>query len=499
MSEPVLLEEPIPPAPKRRRRWLGCGLVILFVLTACSGFYGYLLYTGDRDLREAEAEADRSDPQGWRLDEIDNNRKVLATEENAAEVVMAIKSSLPAPWPPPRPLPGDEAAAAAAGVDPVYIENDLAELPPDVQLDEALLRDLTNALKKAEPAMPLVRKLPTLRDGRYPLTWSKDIVSTLINSQDARTAANLMRYRAVLLAQQNKPDEALEATRGILVAARSVGDEPLLISQLIRIACTAIATQTLERVLAQGEPSSEALKQMQELLELEEAEPLLLYAVRGERAGLHQMMTQMKSGNVKASVITGNMGGGGGQLFDAVGPFLARGSHGRMLRLLTEEVEIAKLPPEQQPERQQAVERKIKEAKVHYDVLIAMLMPAYVKVGEAWRRDQAYLRCAIVAVAAERYRSDHNAWPKTLAALVPDYLKAVPLDPYDGQPLRYKVLPDGAIVYSVGPDKEDNDGARNRHNPLSKGTDFPFRLWNVDRRRQPPAELLTEPNEILVP
>ncbi len=495
MSQPVLIDEPIPPAPKRRRRWLGCGLVILFVLTACSGFYGYLLYTGDRDLREAEAEADHLDPEGWRLDEIDAHRKVLPADENAAEVVMAIKSKLSA-WPPLRKPPEEPAVSEPAKQ--AFVDEDLAELPPDVQLDAALLRDVMDGLRAAEPVMPLIQKLPTLRDGRFPLTWSQDIISTMINSQDARTVASLLRYRAILLAQEGKADDALQATRGVLVAARSVGDEPLLISQLIRIACTAIAVQTLERVLAQSEPSSEALKQMQELLEAEVVEPLLLYAVRGERAGLHQMMMQMKKGQVKASVATGG-GGPDGALLDALGPFIARGSHGRMLRLLTEEVEIAKLPPEEQPGRQEAVERKIKEAKMNYDVLIALLMPAYMKVGEAWRRDQAYLRCAIVAVAAERYRHDHHAWPRTIDALATAYLKAVPTDPYDGQPLRYRLLPDGVVVYSVGPDKEDNGGARNRRNPLAKGTDYPFRLWNVDSRRKPPAEVLPDAIEMFDP
>jgi hypothetical protein len=40
--------------------------------------------------------------------------------------------------------------------------------------------------------------------------------------------------------------------------------------------------------------------------------------------------------------------------------------------------------------------------------------------------------------------------PDTLAELVPAYLTAVPLDPYDGQPVRYKKLPVGYVVYSVG-------------------------------------------------
>ena len=137
----------------------------------------------------------------------------------------------------------------------------------------------------------------------------------------------------------------------------------------------------------------------------------------------------------------------------------------------------------------------MRQAKVDYDVVIALLVPALTKVSEASRRNQAYLRCAIVAVAAERYRRDKGHWPGTVDELAQDYLKAVPTDPYDGKPLRYKPLPDGVIVYSVGPDGEDNGGARNRANHLAKGTDYGFRLWDVAGRRQPAAEVLPPPQE----
>ncbi len=215
---------------------------------------------------------------------------------------------------------------------------------------------------------------------------------------------------------------------------------------------------------------------------------------RGERAGMHQFLLALKSGDAKLSQATGSPGGSN-VLEDLAGSTLAYGSHARFLRLLTEFVDAARLPPEQQAEPMKALETKTKKAKVEYDLLIALMMPSVIKVADAYRRDQAYLRTALVAVAAERYRRDHGTWPATLADLVEKYLKALPNDPYDGQPLRYRALPDGVIVYSVGPDKEDNGGVRNRHNWLAKGSDLGFRLWNADRRRQPPAEVLPEPNE----
>jgi hypothetical protein len=461
---------------------------------ACGGFYGGLVWTSDRDLKEAMAEADRLDPDGWRPEEIDARRKELPDEENAALVVLAVKTKLRQPWPPPR------LGVAAVALPPgqtVDVLTDLYVLPPEVQIDDALLADLRASLEAAGPALDEARKLPTLHDGRFPFQRAPDGISTLINSHEARTAAHLLRLEAALLSQEGKADAALAATRGMVVAARSVGDEPTTISQLIRVACAAGAVQMLERVLAQGEPSPAALKQMQELLEAEAAEPVLLMAARGERAAMHQLMTAIKAGAVKPSALVGGSGGGD-VVLDSAAPVLARGSHPRMLRLLNEYVEAAKLPPERQGEAMEAVERKIKQAKVEYDIMTGLFMPAVLKIGEASRRDQAYLRCAIVGVAAERYRQERHDWPAKVDDLVPHFLKAVPADPYDGQPLRYKRLADGVVVYSVGPDGQDNGGGRGV-NALTKQSDYPFRLWDVARRRRPAAEVLPPPIEALGP
>jgi hypothetical protein len=103
-------------------------------------------------------------------------------------------------------------------------------------------------------------------------------------------------------------------------------------------------------------------------------------------------------------------------------------------------------------------------------------------------RSLAFLRSAIVALALERHRLEHGAYPDKLEGLVPTYLKSIPLDPYDGQPLRYRRLADGVVVYSVGLDGIDDGGAIDRDRPMTPNTDQGFRVWDVKARRQPPRE-----------
>jgi hypothetical protein len=58
-------------------------------------------------------------------------------------------------------------------------------------------------------------------------------------------------------------------------------------------------------------------------------------------------------------------------------------------------------------------------------------------------RNLAQRRSAAIALAAALYRADHQRLPARLDDLVPAYLPAVPLDPFqsDGRPIGYKTIP----------------------------------------------------------
>ncbi len=57
----------------------------------------------------------------------------------------------------------------------------------------------------------------------------------------------------------------------------------------------------------------------------------------------------------------------------------------------------------------------------------------------------------------ECHRLSKRKFPVSLADLVPEYLKAIPIDPYDGEPLRYSA--EKRILYSVGTDFIDSGGS----------------------------------------
>jgi hypothetical protein len=159
----------------------------------------------------------------------------------------------------------------------------------------------------------------------------------------------------------------------------------------------------------------------------------------------------------------------------------------RKLTLLTEAVEIAKQPTDEQADGFQNLDRNVKALPQNSGTIFVVLaMPAVFKIANACQRSRADLRCAIAALAVERYRLVHGHWPETLEQLIPKFLAEVSVDPYDRKPLRFKRLDDGVLIYSLGPDQEDDGGKIDRKKYSTPGSDLGFRLWNVDRRRQPP-------------
>jgi hypothetical protein len=472
----------VPPPPPRRRRWLRWALLLVPVALVAASWV-YLYVSGDVRLRRAIAEADRLDPH-WRLNDVLEERPAIPDEENGALVSIAAKKQIPGRWPfwdyPPA---GAEAEAEGS------LLFTLQHLKPNEALTPTERAEMRPEIERAARAIQEARKLVDYPRGRFPIAYSKDFISTLLpNVQDARSVANVLSNDALFRAQSGDLDGAILNCRALVNNARSLGDEPTLIPQLIRMAIRAIAVGQTERTLGQGEPSADGLAALQRDFEEEAEEPLVRWAIRGERGGMDQFMQSLQSGSLSVRQMQGLLAGGTASKTSWAGeqmllylPGTKVTSRAILLERMNTMVEISKLPPEEQ-----AGPLKELRAKVAKDpLLVREVMPATEKVSEAERRTRGLLRCAAAALAAERYRRDHGRWPEKLDDLKPDYLRGVLLDPYDNQPLRYKNDGDGVVIWCLGMDHKDDGGDRATLNTYKEGTDVGFRLWDVKNRGVP--------------
>ena len=251
---------------------------------------------------------------------------------------------------------------------------------------------------------------------------------------------------------------------------------------MVRRARTLQAVRALERVLAQWEAGERPLEGMQRLLTDEAEVPSLLIFARAERAMFFDALDAMRTRRVNRAAFMMQPSRLGERFDTERDRVLAHGAEPAYLRHATAVVEIARLPDWEQADRLRPLTAPTAKLPPLLEGLTANQTIDWVKWAQGCHRARAMMRCAAVALAAERYRIAERHWPDDLNALVPRYLAAVPVDPFDGRPLRLRRLPDGIVVYSVGPDRADDAGKLDRANPETPNTDMGFQLWDAERR-----------------
>jgi hypothetical protein len=459
------------PGLSRWRRWLlGAGAVAALVVALVVA--GRMSRPAPRGpVAELEAELDASDP-GWRLEEIEAAREVIPDEQNSARVVAAVAGALPETWPP------EDLTALEEGL------GSPARLPAE-QL--ALLR---RELEGQRGAVVRARALAGMPHGRHRLRLEENPFDVRHDDQQrCRAVTALLLYDAWFLAHDGDARRALASCRAAVNAARSIGDEPFLQVQIIRIACLARAGTAIEGVLALAGGEEAELKALAGLLAEEERHPLLAVAWRGERAWLHALMAGVSSGRLSFGGVDGGVLPDWPLLKGLRGRELrarARADHPALLELYTGLLDAARLPVARQPVAEAKMHHRIKEHGP--ETFVGALAPDVRRIGQMYRRYLAQVRCLRALVALERHRLAKGGWPATLAELAPGLLDGVPADPFDGRPLRYARRAGGVVVYSVGADGADDGGALDRKRIDQPGADLGYRLWDADRRGRPASK-----------
>jgi ABC-type transport system involved in multi-copper enzyme maturation permease subunit len=488
----------------RRINWVGvsrrAAVASIGILVFLAGWWLTESDSANTRLAAAIAEADRLDPR-WRLEELEADRRIVPDEKNASLQVPLIPDERS--WRLQRWFPGRQWPTKD-------LEEALRDLSPEVRLSQKQYALLKANLDVVQPALMQARQLVDYSWGRYPITYSKLGIDTLLPyAQRNRTIAGLLSYDALRRAHERDTDGALASCHAALNAGRSLGDEPFYICQLVRMACRGLALERVERTLAQGEASERAVAKLQRALEDDGREPLLLRGARAERATLDRYLAAIEAGEASYGQYLQMRGlwreGGADKVsftdrLLAFGGISTRAQRTALLRFNTQVVELSKLPPhEQENALTEFTSRRAQLPLVAQQSVTAGAEGQFVSVRMAriHRWQTARVRCVVAMLAVERYRRANGRWPESLDALVPAQLAHVPADPYDGKPLRYRRLADGVAIYAVGPDLEDNQGTLERsghgrglwaYDSASKGLDVGFKLWDVSRRRQLPKE-----------
>jgi hypothetical protein len=487
-----------PPSPRRIPLWpwlIGVPIVLLLIggiLIVVS-----MRVAANQRLANAISAADRDDPN-WRLDNLLAHREPVSDEENSALVVAKAVALLPKNW--LSRLGQGTGPPSAAEIAAADAYERLTKISPNIRLDDEVSGVLGGELKNHAQALTLARTVADFRRGRHEIVIGPAVIDTLLGeTQSARGLTRLLDIDAAIRADSGDYDGALDSCRAIIQTARSIGDEPTLISMLVRIAVDAVALRSTWRVLGQGEPSDAALARLQALILDELAQPLLLTGMNGERAMLNELIRRLEAGQVPISAITGTgptPADGGRNASDLLMPLVSvafSGQRAIALEWMNEAVAISRRPVFEQRALWVARDAKIdKQRDAQFGRLKAMLplllMPATSAASSAFGRSQGELAATAILIAAERHRRKTGKWPASVDAIDPSILPTPPPDPFTGKPFNIEHHDGQLVIYSLGPNGKDEHG---EYDPKrwNKGEsdDVGARAWDVNLRRRPSA------------
>ena len=265
-----------------------------------------------------------------------------------------------------------------------------------------------------------------------------------------RELARLLSLAAAQAAHKEQWDQAADYLTAELAVARSLAEEPLLISQLVRAAINGMCVQSLRQTLSRHAMPADALERLQPAFAQAERPHAMQVAMRGEIPSAYTAMKRFYAGD--GSMVFDSQQAGFSTAPRLLGFWMGPDDLAAYLR-------AAQFLTVQQPMPvllEQADSFELPEQKA---MLTNIVLPAVAHAVEASARDLAGLRNAQVAIAVERYRrANDGRRPDSLSDLVPQFLDAVPEDPFDGQPLRYRKLESGYVVYSVFNNRIDDGG-----------------------------------------
>ncbi len=434
-------------ASPRRLALVILGIVFVVILGIATALI--LLRLGLKRGLEAQLQAIRAVGLPTSGAELDTWYAPVPDEENAALVLQQAFALL-------REYPDERSKAVARFKIP-------ERQSPLTSTQQVLLKGYVElnsaALAKAQEGLVLAQS-------RYPVSLAPGLNASLPHLTKLKELARVAEFEALLAAQAGQAEKAADAITTMAGVARTLDPEPLLISQLMRMALISMSITGLERSVNLSALDDVACLKLGEVFALLENTNLIVRALIGERAfAIEAFPIGSSAVNNQAALGSGGGGTPPGQSLSSAGPsifnrltgFFDRDLQFYLRAMQTNIAMLSQLPPASLAVTNVNAQLA-DEAEHKYFIFSGLLLPA---VGKASMREAeifARIRSATTALALERFRLANGALPKELSELVPRFLSHVPGDPFDGRPLRYKLLPKGYVVYSVGPDGRDDGG-----------------------------------------
>lgn len=327
-------------------------------------------------------------------------------------------------------------------------------------------------LERHRDTLDLVRRAAAFDTCRFDRDWSRPSFSTLLPEvQSLRDEGRLLALAARRAAAEGRLAEALADTIRIHRLASHVGEQ-FLVTHLVGGALRSLARDTLGEVLPRLGPGDLPLLDDEAIADMAAPPPGMLVPLLGEEAMLLATYADLARSREPLRAVW--EGSGADPKLDACWQMVPEAAY----RVLFYREEVAAIRAAMHRFEQLAVMFQEptgrgsawREAVATFESdprlirpVARLLTPGFAAIDDVQRRSEALAGAARMAIAATRMRLATGAWPDAPEALVPGFQGSVPLDPYAAEgALKIKPIEGGIVIFSVGPDGEDNGGPPER-------------------------------------
>jgi hypothetical protein len=317
---------------------------------------------------------------------------------------------------------------------------------------------VTEFLSDNQKTVELLMKGATKKDCRYPINLSAGFRTAMPYSEDIRDCRRTLKLVAVLAAENNQPNNAFRAIQSMFGLSNTFANEPVYESQYVRCSCLDDGIFALERVLNKVELSDELLLNVGKQLADVNIAGGVIRAFAGDRCNAIDLF-QKSAG--KTADFYNSFGASNVVSPITVALYKLSGISDKdmllYLDIVDDAIKTARLPQAEQQKAANKLGLKV-EAVSKNRTMLSMIMHDFYRL--ILRSLTATTRCHIAsaALAVERFRLAKGTLPESLDEIVPQYLASVPVDPFNEKPVKYKKLPKGFIIYSVGENGIDDGG-----------------------------------------
>ena len=355
------------------------------------------------------------------------------------------------------------------------LDADLTATSDESPLTKATTIDVASSgvidlLARHAATLDLIRRAADRDTCRFQRDWTRPSYAMLLPElQSLRNVARLL----VLEARREAAD-ALHDVARIQRIGRHAASEPILISNLVGIAIDTMALETLAQVLPTLRKSDLATLDSSDIRDLVTTPPAMASNFYGEEAFGLSVFADVSDNQLSVPTLTDVLINGQPQpstlrmlplslLYRVF--FLPADLAG--YRSIMAQYQAAASRTEPYPDltkRIDAIETQTRDRSP--GMLTSMVVPTLGAVFKAQTRSVAHHRAATALVAATKERLETGAVPETFDELAAQLVPPASRDPFTAdQPLFMKQTDDGLLVYSIGPDGEDDGG------PVAPGAD----------------------------